>query len=360
MKKLLIGTSALVAAVAFAGSANAADPIKLSIGGYGAVVVGFVDQDIQDNGSAEFNSVDVQGDNEIHFKGKTTLDNGLTVSVKYEFEAGGRSMSDVSDEWNISVAGSFGTIVMGADDNALVAIAMGAPRVGGRLFNGGVDEGDLISGGYVVNPGVDVVNATFVNTNSDDESISYISPSFAGFTVGATYVSSVAGSGGDRGGQWATTAPGGKGAADAYGVGAMYNGEFGGVGVGLEGGYLTGDTATEEHNEWQVGAKLSYAGFGIGGAYRNIDLGTDNDRFAWELGVGYTVDAYGVSLTYFDSTVEQAGADDEAQVWELAGQYTMGPGVMLVGGVGYVNFDGAGTGNDNDGVVVATGLSLAF
>ena len=44
MKKILIGTSALVAAAAFAGSANAADPIKLFIGGYGAVMVGYVSQ----------------------------------------------------------------------------------------------------------------------------------------------------------------------------------------------------------------------------------------------------------------------------------------------------------------------------
>ncbi len=397
MKKLLIGTSALVAAASFAGAAQAADPIKLSVGGYGAVMVGYASQD-DDYLTAtgrEVTSVDVKGDNEIHFKGSTTLDNGLTVAVKYEMEAGGRNSSaDVSDEYSISISGGFGTIVAGADDNALVAIAKGAPRVGGRLFNGALDEGDLIGGAYVLNPGSEAPDATFVKTNGDSESLSYISPAIMGFTFGASYVPDI--NGDDNPAQPTATAT--NGSNEAYGVGLMWNGALGAVSIGVEGGYLWADNGVNStagatttstynagHEEWQLGGQVGYAGFALGGAYRDISADRkvvagssfagnrdQIDAHAWEVGASYKTGPYGVSLSYFSSETENTAlnmSDDTAEVWELAGEYAMGPGVALVGGVGYVDFEN-GTAptattnqknsNQNSGWVVATGLSLSF
>lgn len=48
MRKLLIGTSALVAAVSFTGAAQAADPVKLS---NGAALVGYTFQDSENDGA---------------------------------------------------------------------------------------------------------------------------------------------------------------------------------------------------------------------------------------------------------------------------------------------------------------------
>lgn len=384
MKKILIGTSALVAAAAFAGAANAADPIKLSIGGYGAVMVGYASQDdayVRSTGS-EVSAVDVKGDNELHFSGKTTLDNGLTVAVKYEVEAGGRSNSETVDEWSISLSGNFGTIKTGADDNALVMIHNNAPTVGGRLFNGGMAGGALISGDYVRKPtSVSTAGDTAIDTNDDDEAISYISPSFAGFTFGASYVPSAAQ--GQNNSQ--THLADSNTHSDAYGVGIGYAGKFGEVSVGADIGYLKADAARtittntavriDGRDEYQAGLKFGYAGFEIGGAYRNIQQGggalsRDADGEVWEAGVSYKTGPYGVSLSYLNATQEQGGLhsvakvqDDEASVVQLSGSYNMGPGVDLVGGIGYVSFDSQGTaaqGNENDGWVAATGLSLSF
>lgn len=385
MKKILIGTSALVAAAAFAGAANAADPIKLSIGGYGAVMVGYSSQDdayIRSQGS-EVSAVDVKGDNELHFSGKTTLDNGLTVAVKYEIEAGGRNSSaDVSDEWSISLSGNFGTIKTGADDNALTMIHNNAPVVGGRLFNGGMAGGDLLGGAYVLKPASVVTETdTAIDTNGDAEAISYISPSFAGFTFGASYVPAVS-QGDDSPNTYTATS---TDHSDAYGVGIGYAGKFGEVSVGADIGYLKADAARsittntsvriDGRDEYQAGLKFGYAGFEIGGAYRNIQqdggaLSRDADGQVWEAGVSYKTGPYGVSLSYLNATQEQGGlttaaavADDESSVVQLSASYNMGPGVDLVGGLGYVSFDSSGTastGNDNDGWVAATGLSLSF
>lgn len=380
MKKLLIGTSALVAAGLVAGAAHAADPIKLSVGGFAGTWVVYSEQDDTFLGATESNAVDVKGDAEVIFTGSTTLDNGLKVSFKTEMEAGGRDRGTPMDEYNVSVAGSFGTVVMGADDNALYAIAVSSPRVGGRLYGGAFNEGDNVGGNNVVDPGSLAPNASFVNTGNDSETISYISPSFGGLTLGATYMPDV--SGGDNNARALANAA--TVGIDAYGIGAAYNGEFSGVGIKVAGGWLTADmdqtqlpatnplaagtNGVDSWNEYQAGANVSYAGFTFGGGARliQVDLigGGDANQFAWDLGASYKTGPYGVSLAYFDGRAANASgvAEDTRQVWELNGEYTMGPGVALVGGLGYANFEAnsVAAGTENDGMFASTGITLSF
>lgn len=424
MKKLLIGTSALVAASALAGVASAAEPLKLSVGGFGSVFTGYASQEdkylkalrgIGD--SSEVTSVDVKGDNELHFKAKSTLDNGLTVGFKVEMEAGGKDPSGkVVDEYHISLGGAFGTIIAGADDNALVAIANRAPHMGGRLFGAGLSDGDMVEGLWVLKPkllsakdasapakditldGAKGGYATYVDTNGDSESISYLTPSIAGFTLGATYVPDAAQ------GRNKAEQPSGTNTLDAYGVGLGYAGKFGDLGVHADIGWLTGDHPTaDSHNEYQAGLHLSYAGFMIGGGYRLIDQsykrGTwaaaenktiTSDVDAWEVGVGYKSGPYGIALGYTETSVdkkrninitklgtldgaitENTSGKDKTRIVQLTSEYTMGPGVMLVGGLGYAKYDdrtvtkapigaeGQKLGK-NSGWVAVTGLSLAF
>ncbi|SIS54843.1 porin [Insolitispirillum peregrinum] len=409
MKKTFAFAGALtaVATVMAVAPAFAADPIKLSVGGYGSVLVGYAsqDDDFTKATGREVTGVDVKGDNEIHFKGSTTLDNGLTVAVKYEIEAGGRSVNnndtvDSADTYSISVGGAFGTIVAAADGTALSAIAKGAPVVGGRLFNAGLDENDLTAGAYVLKPNsgnFSAVDATFINTSGDSESISYISPAIAGFTFGASYVPDV---NGDDNPAQPSSLPAAAGSNEGYGVGLAWDGELSGVTIGVEGGYLWADagpntTSTANVNgaynagreEWQLGAQIGYAGFSFGGAYRDISqdrkaangltlagqgLRDEVNGRAWEVGAAYKTGPYGVSLSYLDSSMENSErnvSDDSMKIWELAGEYTMGPGVALVAGVGHVDFEnGVAAGsnstvvnsNENSGWVVATGLSLTF
>ncbi|NKD77044.1 porin [Haematospirillum sp. H1815] len=423
MKKLLIGTSALVAASALAGVANAAEPLKLSVGGFGSVFTGYASQEDKylnglrsfGNGS-EVSAVDVKGDNELHFKAKSTLDNGLTVGFKVEMEAGGKDPSGkVVDEYHISLGGAFGTIIAGADDNALVAIANRAPHMGGRLLGAGLSDGDMAEGLWIVKPkslsakntsATDLVTidgakggyATYVDTNGDSESISYLTPAIAGFTLGATYVPDA-----DQGRNKADQ-PLGSNTLDAYGVGLAYAGKFGDLGINADIGWLTGDHPTaDSHNEYQAGLHLSYGGFMIGGGYRLIDQdystatgtpATDStkvitsDADAWEVGVGYKSGPYGIALGYTETSVDKkrnivavtsgiaataSSGKDKTRIVQLTSEYTMGPGVMLVGGLGYAKYDdktisgnAAGLTADqrklgkNSGWVAVTGLSLAF
>ncbi|NKD55585.1 MULTISPECIES: porin [unclassified Haematospirillum] len=424
MKKILIGTSALVAASALAGVANAAEPLKLSVGGFGSVFVGYASQEdkylkaLRSIGDgSEVSSVDVKGDNELHFKAKSTLDNGLTVAFKVEMEAGGKDpVGRVVDEYHISLGGAFGTIIAGADDNALAAIANRAPHMGGRLLGAGLSDGDMVEGLWILKPkslsakdtstpakditldGAKGGYATYVDTNSDSESISYLTPSIAGFMLGATYIPDAA-QGRNKADQ-----PFGSNTLDAYGVGLAYAGKFGDLGVNADIGWLTGDQPTaDSHNEYQAGLSLSYGGFMIGGGYRLIDqdysktAGTPaankvvtSDADAWEVGVGYKSGPYGIALGYTETSIDkkrninitalgtsalaldgETSGKDKTRIVQLTSEYTMGPGVMLVGGLGYAKYDDrtvtkAPIGADNQklgknsGWVAVTGLSLAF
>ncbi|MEM1140839.1 MAG: porin, partial [Pseudomonadota bacterium] len=112
MKKILLGTSALVAAAALAAPASAADKIKLKLGGYWTGAAAFVDLEEAD----VENDIVFGSDAEVHFGGKTTLDNGLQVGFKAELElaednAGGNS--DIIDEVYGEVKGGFGKIQFG-------------------------------------------------------------------------------------------------------------------------------------------------------------------------------------------------------------------------------------------------------
>ena len=94
MKKLLYGTTALVAAGMVAGGAQAADKIKVGVGGYFYGYLVGVSQD--DSAASSGVSADpgnnrrghhINREGEIIFTGKTTLDNGIQFGVQVQLEA---------------------------------------------------------------------------------------------------------------------------------------------------------------------------------------------------------------------------------------------------------------------------------
>ena len=83
MKKILLGSTAIVAAAAaFAAPASAAENIKLGLGGYYQSAFVLIDEDVADTRT---DSIKQEG--EIYFLGETTLDNGVTVGVNVQLEA---------------------------------------------------------------------------------------------------------------------------------------------------------------------------------------------------------------------------------------------------------------------------------
>ena len=129
MRKRLLGTTTLATLGILAygvtgGEANAAEPISIEVGGFFGSVMTARDQ----SDHAGLREFDVDTSGEIQFKGSTTLDNGLTVGVRIEYEAhnqgGGGS---IVDERYLTLDGGFGQLKLGSDDSAAYSMHYQAP-----------------------------------------------------------------------------------------------------------------------------------------------------------------------------------------------------------------------------------------
>src|SRR3989304_5096220 len=117
MKKVLMGTTALVAMGAWAVSPAAAaeEPIKIAVGGYYESVVFFFDESFDDP-SIDVHEINVRQEGEIIFTGQTVLDNGLTIGINVQLEA--VTQGDQLDEQFIYFSGEFGRVNVGAENSA--------------------------------------------------------------------------------------------------------------------------------------------------------------------------------------------------------------------------------------------------
>ena len=240
MRKTLLATMVLAAAGSFAtGPALAADKLSVGVGGYMQQWFGMADQGAgaegKDGGVAQ------KSDTEFNVRGSLESDNGLKFSVKIEVEGNNTSGGYTQiDESQLTVSGSFGQVVLGAEDPAVSLMHYGNRDVGVTMNCGDV-------GHWIV--GVSGCSTSGLGTSgwgtSDRNQISYYTPRMSGVQFGATYV--------PNSDQETRTLPVENNDKDAWAVGLNYKGDLGGSGVALSfghyqknqvGGALT--TATED------------------------------------------------------------------------------------------------------------------
>jgi len=403
MKKVLLATTALIAFGAV--SANAAEPVKLAIGGYMIEDVGYAT-----NGSGQAKSnVDVQSDVNVNFVGSSKLDNGITVGVEVDTFGsqrkdtrnvaynGAAGNSDVKRSF-LTASGGFGALIVGEREDALYIIHNSAPDVG----DVGLQDGRWFQ--WVQTPANHRVYTATNTSRYDDrtQKISYVTPSFYGLAAGASYVPSTslssAGhasivSNSDNANLTNTGSVNGTDfGGDVYGAGLTFNNTFGGVSVKADLGAAQANIVGLD--VYQGGLQVGYAGFTFGGSILNrhvgssatVDVGSlgrvTGQRLAktaayagqsWDAGVAYATGPYAVSLGYFgdrskddgiSGTMGNGGGADSTGVWTLSGAYTMGPGVAWHNSVSKVTYtDGAGgqtAANANKGYAVVTGLRVDF
>jgi predicted porin len=374
MKKILLGGSALASVALLSAGANAADPLKLSIGGYfQAYAVYQVQDDDPGEPGQDRRNFDLKREAEVHFKGETKLDNGLTVGVDVQLEA--ETCGDQIDESYLYFSGGWGRVIIGSENNAAYLLQVGAPAVDGN-FDGTdpnfrlVNIGTNAAGRY---------NYAMV-MDGDSEKFTYLSPVFAGFQAGISYspgnceetsASQVRNCVGSFGGMEPDGVAAGLGVAwqDVIELGARYNGQFGPVKISVGGGYGFGErnglrttgvgTATttfEDRREWNVGAQFAIAGFSFGGGYYrdnngidNVGSGAargtaDNDFQMWQVGVNYGIGAFTVGASYAFAKQPVVGGTDKMDRVLVGGSYTYGPGMTFRGSVQYHDLDGPGRG----------------
>jgi len=387
MKKVLIASTALVAAgLMTAGSANAAEKIKLNLGGFSKwwVVGAWQDSGFEAGTGRGYANVDVKGDNEIFFGGDTTLDNGMKIGINIELEAGGnvetsQTPPDVIDKSYVFIESGIGKVIVGSEANGTVLLHVMAPDAAGNW--GG--EALLQSGASIVQPtNVMVMRTTEIDTDDNADKITYVTPTFYGLTLGASYIPHASGTNGLSKGEDNYNQPA---SMSVYGVGAGYANTFGPVGVKLSTGFVWGDAnaagVTGDLQELSAGGQLAYGPVTVGGSYRQrildekggvgvAPLGTNIDGYVWDAGIQYDGGAWQISFAYLYSANEDSttAGQDALTLYQVSGKYNLSAGIDLVASGGWAEWNdesqkvsgNTGDANHNEGWMIATGLSLTF
>jgi outer membrane protein OmpU len=364
MKRILLGTTALVAAAGFAtgASAQTSEPIKMRISGYYGAAIGDI---VNKSGSAGFGHRQeaFKQDTEVHFLGETKLDNGLIVGVHFELEGqSGQAASvggtpgvggttgaptvvsgDFMDETWMYFKGNWGELRFGDEDDIRKLKAYVAPVADpGNTF--GVNSPLLAFTNSPLG-----TNTTTTNIENDQTKIIYFTPTIFGFSLGASYApdgQSHAGracEGGNANSQFGAsggsvpcpngsnplttngaTATGGFANSNSWSVAGNYDGKFGdftiGVGAGytqanperFQAGQVTGEgtaftsSALDTVHAWRAGGVVGFGPFKFGGSIEQVQgmVGNANALFSCNSGT-----APACSHTIYD----------------LGGTYTIGP-----------------------------------
>lgn len=362
MKKVLLATTALIAATAFAAPAKA--ELEVTVGGYTAFQAAMYDNDTANNADHDF-----QSEAQIAVHADATADNGLQYGAKVLMDAS-TSDSSNADEVGIYLAGSWGRVEMGDDDGAS-ELNVTAPTVGIGQINGSYD--DFVPSGaraHMLNDHRGDHNFTALDTD-DDTKVTYYTPKFSGFQAGVSYAPQ------HNGGEtvaFTDTSP-----KDAFEFGLGYDGEFNGVMVKLGGNYNLGNASTgsEDLSAWSLGGQVGYQGFRFGGGYTHdgdslATAGTaDDDITSWNVGATYENGPWGVGISYLDvdfdtngvaSTVGggATGTGGDYTAWAMGGTYTVAPGLTVGADLAFFDRNATGTANDNDGYVLMTDVTAAF
>jgi predicted porin len=338
MKKLLLGTSALVAVGLTATDALAQGYIGMT--GFWRNWAMFADFP----GAARINGTSprefwMTSNSEIIFRGETKLNNGLTFGFRVELEAwsqtaaGSLATHDQIDETWGYVKGGWGEVRFGEEDDARKLKAYSV-YIGGLL---GTDSPDAV---YALG-----TNTSYFNLDNDAPKILYFSPSFGGFSFGASYTPDHTHGTRSFAGQGENDCDGTQSRgcnSEAWSIAADYRGKFGDVTVGLDAGYSDSNneiTTSPDLSAWRVDGFVNIAAtWEIGawwGRLRNAQ-GSGLDNNTWGLGVLYTMGQWQLGGVFQEGKQERAtGVTDRRHHWVLGAAYNLGGGVQVLGSVNY-------------------------
>lgn len=377
MKKFLLGTSALIAAGMAAGTAQAADPIKVGIEGYVSWLFAFGNQtNVSSFAGAGDRFNQIKYDGEIQFKGRTQLDNGLRVGFVVELEAFEAS-GDQIDKHYIWFEDTWGRFELGAVAGAANQLHEYIPSA---TPGGGVDTPDYL---HFATPGF---SSAFLGSTAgsdgadvgDANKIVYFSPKFGGFQFGVSYTPEFAPF--TAGNICASN----SGSSTSFGVctknnfgewqhaieaAVRYEAEFNDVAIAASLGGFWADSEVsggglKDYKRIAAGLSFGFSGFTIGGAFRwsNQGLKGDNSQYQYGLGITYTDGGnwtFGVSGA---QVIDKDGpsSTDKLTMIDGGATYNLGPGVDLFAGAQWAKFTGNQGGPNSSGIKGYFGTKLTF
>ena len=376
MKRLLLGTSALVTAGVLVSGPAAAAGLEASLNGYMEQWFGFRSVDNDGSGTSQLTDFDHKSDTEVHFQARATLDNGL--KVRYHVELEGNTTGDQIDESYITLTGSFGQFLMGSENSAQYKMNFAPKDFGITAVSGDngtwADEAGILTAGgghtwgdqYRAPWGSAWIEAD--NSCNDDKRLTYFTPRFSGFQFGVSYTPECTNED--------SNSPSVEGNIHSVvNIGANYVGKFDHIGIKIGGGFGYGNKPSgntgSDPSTYSMGTNISFGGFTFGGYYADtlgaIHRGsgtseTHADNTGYAAGLAYGTGPWGVSVVWRYGERDDLASNndqDEVNVIHLGAQYKLGPGVALKGTVGYTEIEDEG-GANQDGFYVVGGIKVSF
>jgi predicted porin len=362
MKKVLLGTSAIALAGAFATSATAAE-WNVRVGGYMEQYVAYGSSD--QNISGDYDGIDSKSDAEIFFAPSITLDNGLKIGANVQLEA--NTSGDQIDESYLYVSGSFGQLLIGSENSAGYKMSYAAPNPGIVGINSGTMSAWIPFSAGPGDGGSNAFRGTLgatgleVSANNDAQRITYFTPRFSGFQLGVSYA---------RDAQQDSSSQVDSDAvlSDIFDVGANYVNSFGQMNIAVSGRWgIADDNSGADSEVWSVGSQLGFGGFTLGGAYSE-QTGASSARAngqIWNVGVAYETGPWAMSIEYVNGENQDnaAGANDDETLEQFMAQltYSIAKGVRVSAFAAWLDFDEDASSNDDiDGFVIGTALALSW
>jgi predicted porin len=260
MRKLLLGTTALAAAATLTANAALAD---VTITGGAEFKYLSRSSNVTANDGTTMSS-----DNTLTIKFTQKTDSGLDLTYMVDFDADpGDDTALPVDESSLTIAGGFGKVVLGFDDDASDSYTL--------------DEMDGIAEEPAPALHADATISTSSSVSSDDaRKVAYHLPAMGGLTAGISHT--------DR------TAAGGT---DSTAYGARYSMDAGGAAITLGYSSLTDENATQDIDHENMGIKVVSGDISIilsQGGYEANDEDRENQggSISYKMPNGMTLGAF--------------------------------------------------------------------
>ena len=310
MRKLLLGTTALAAAATLSANAALAD---VSISGY-------YEWKYQSRSStvAASDGTSMGADSEIKVVFSNKTDSGLDITMATEMSADDTDAA--IDESSLSIAGGFGRIVLGSDDNA--------------ADNYGIDAEDVVSEDIQATGTTTLsLTDTDLETTGDANKITYHIPAMGGLKAGISYTDN---------GTDSTS-----GSQDSVEMGAQYSMSAGGASITIGGAtsnteQVSGTVDTESSN---IGVSVTSGNITAKIAQSTYEA-TNKDEEANGVGVKIAI-SDGLSLGAYTIKVEDGTGTTDEEYTNTGAEvtYTIASGLTAYFNISDYDYKtGAGTG----------------
>jgi hypothetical protein len=257
MRKLLLGTTALAAAATLSANAALAD---VAISGAFEWTYESRSSNVTATDGTTFGT---DSEMAINFTNKT--DSGLDLTYRVDFHTDGAAFGN--DETSLAIAGGFGKVVLGYDDQAADAYI--------------IDESDLIAEDSAPAVGsMSISTGTSAPADNDGLKVAYHLPAMGGLTAGISHTD-----GGYEGGN------------DTTSMGAKYAMEAAGASITVGMTSTTTENSTQDIDQESMGLKIVSGDISVilaTGQYEANDEERDNSGAAisYAMPNGMTIGAY--------------------------------------------------------------------